>query len=61
MLKFLRNGFRIVIVQKIRKKGLSNSVKMHSLVTRQWAWYDDVMNGTIFARYEYCLNLVQLK
>ena len=33
MLKFLRNGFWIVIVQKIRKKGLSHSGKMHFSVT----------------------------
>ena len=33
MLKFLRNGFWIVIVQKIRKKGLSHLVKMHFSVS----------------------------
>ena len=33
MLKFLRNGFWIVIVQKIRKKGLSHSGKMHFSVS----------------------------
>ena len=33
MLKFLRNGFWIVIVQKIRKKGLSHSGKQHFSVT----------------------------
>ena len=29
MLKFLENGFIMVIVQKIRQKGLSHLVKMH--------------------------------
>ena len=29
MLKFLRNDFGIVIVQKIQKKGLSHSIEMH--------------------------------
>ena len=33
MLKFLRNGFWIVIVQKIRKKRLSHSGKMHFSVS----------------------------
>ena len=33
MLKFLRNGFWIVIVQKKRKKGLSHSGKMHFSVS----------------------------
>ena len=33
MLKFLRNGFWIVIVQKIRKKRLSHSGKMHISVS----------------------------
>ena len=33
MLKFLQNGFRIVIVQKTRQKGLSHLVKMHFSVT----------------------------
>ena len=33
MLKFLRNGFWIVIVQKIRKKSLSHSGKMHFSVS----------------------------
>ena len=33
MLKCLRNGFWIVIVQKIRKKGLSHLVKMHFSVS----------------------------
>ena len=35
MLKFLQNGFRIVVVQKIRQKGLSHLVKMHFSVSRQ--------------------------
>ena len=29
MLKFLKNGFRIVLAQKIRQKGLSHLVRMH--------------------------------
>ena len=33
MLKFLRNGFWVVIVQKIRKKSLSHSGKMHFSVS----------------------------
>ena len=33
MLKFLRNGFWIVIVQKVRKKCLSHSGKMHFSVS----------------------------
>ena len=33
MLKFLRNDFGIVVVQKIRKKGLSHSGKMHFSVS----------------------------
>ena len=33
MLKFLRNGFWIVIIQKIRKKGSSHSGKMHFSVS----------------------------
>ena len=33
MLKFLRNGFWIVIVQKIRKKGLSHSGKLNFSVS----------------------------
>jgi len=33
MLKFIQNGFSIVIVQKMRKKGLSHLVKMHFSVS----------------------------
>ena len=33
MLKFLQNGFRIAIVQKIRQKDLSHLVKMHFSVS----------------------------
>ena len=33
MLKFTQNGFRIIIVQKMRKKGLSRLVKMHFSVS----------------------------
>ena len=52
MLKFLRNSFWIVIVQKIQKKVYAIQVKciFLFLVTWHWAWYDDVKNWTILAR-----------
>ena len=46
MLKFLRNGFWIVIVQKIRKKCLSHSGKMHFSVSGH------VTLGVVWWRHE---------
>ena len=46
MLKFLRNGFWIIIVQKIRKKGLSHSGKIHFSVSGH------VTLGVVRWRYE---------
>ena len=46
MLKFLRNGFWIVIVQKVRKKCLSHSGKMHFFVSGH------VTLGVVWWRHE---------
>ena len=62
-LNFFETAFELLLYRKYGKKVYAIQVKCIFLFpfTWHWAWYDDVMNWTIFALYEYCPNLVQLK
>ena len=62
-LNFFETAFELLLYKKYGKKVYAIQIKgiFLFLVTWHWSWYDDVMNWTILAPYEYCPSLVQLK